>query len=58
MVEDALVGVEAGRRGGFGPVIVVDRVGTGARMREHGAHDVVSDLSDLLPWLGAAGTAP
>ncbi|MFB8761263.1 HAD family hydrolase [Nocardiopsis alba] len=58
VVEDALVGVEAGRRGGFAPVIGVDRVGTGARMREHGAHVVVSDLSELLPWPGAAGTAP
>ncbi|MFE1079952.1 HAD family hydrolase [Nocardiopsis alba] len=58
VVEDALVGVEAGGRGGFGLVIGVDRVGTGARMRERGAHVVVSDLSELLPWPGAAGAVP
>ncbi|GAB3171046.1 hypothetical protein GCM10027059_38650 [Myceligenerans halotolerans] len=48
VVEDALAGVEAGRRGGFGTVIGVDRAG-GIRdeMRERGAHLVVGDLAEL-----------
>lgn len=51
VVEDALAGVEAGRRGGFGLVIGVDRThgtATGARLRRHGADIVVSDLAELL----------
>ncbi len=48
MVEDALVGVEAGRAGGFGLVIGIDR-GTGAEaLLEHGADVVLTDLGDLL----------
>jgi HAD superfamily hydrolase (TIGR01509 family) len=51
VVEDALAGVEAGRRGNFGPVIGVDRA-TGptsaAELRAHGADLVVRDLSELL----------
>ena len=47
--EDALSGVEAGRAGGFGYVIGVDRVGHSARLRRHGADLVVSDLAELLP---------
>ena len=47
--EDALSGVEAGRAGGFGCVIGVDRLGQSARLRRHGADLVVTDLSDLLP---------
>jgi len=46
--EDALAGVEAGRAGGFGIVIGVDRVGQAAALREHGADVVVSDLAELL----------
>ncbi|MBN2505209.1 MAG: trehalose-phosphatase [Verrucomicrobia bacterium] len=45
VVEDALAGVEAGRRGGFGLVIGVDRTGKPERLKEHGAHVVVSDLA-------------
>ncbi|MFP3989760.1 HAD-IA family hydrolase [Streptomyces sp. E11-3] len=51
VVEDALAGVEAGRRGGFGLVVGVDRTGTdgmGVRLRRHGADIVVRDLGDLL----------
>ncbi|WP_151481967.1 HAD family hydrolase [Streptomyces albicerus] len=51
VVEDALAGVEAGRRGGFGLVIGVDRAahpGAGERLRHHGADVVVRDLGDLL----------
>jgi beta-phosphoglucomutase family hydrolase len=46
--EDAIAGVEAGRAGGFGFVVGVDRVGHAAALREHGADIVVADLSELL----------
>jgi beta-phosphoglucomutase family hydrolase len=46
--EDALAGVEAGRRGSFGLVVGVDRVGQAQALREHGAGIVVEDLSELL----------
>jgi len=49
VVEDAIAGVEAGRAGGFGLVIGVDRVGQAAALREHGADVVVADLAELLP---------
>jgi alpha,alpha-trehalase len=47
VVEDALAGVEAGRRGGFGLVVGVDRTGHPDALREHGADVVVSDLAEL-----------
>jgi beta-phosphoglucomutase family hydrolase len=46
--EDALAGVAAGRAGGFGFVVGVDRVGQADGLRSHGADVVVSDLADLL----------
>jgi beta-phosphoglucomutase family hydrolase len=46
--EDALAGVEAGRAGGFGLVVGVDRVGQASALREHGAGVVVKDLADLM----------
>jgi beta-phosphoglucomutase family hydrolase len=46
--EDALAGVEAGRRGGFAFVVGVDRVGQADELRAHGADVVVDDLADLL----------
>lgn len=46
--EDALAGVAAGRAGGFGLVIGVDRVGQADELRKHGADVVVTDLSELL----------
>jgi beta-phosphoglucomutase family hydrolase len=46
--EDALAGVAAGRAGGFGTVIGVDRVGQAAELRAHGADVVVNDLSELI----------
>ncbi len=46
--EDALAGVQAGRAGGFGRVIGVDRVGQADALREHGADVVVKDLAELL----------
>jgi len=48
VVEDALSGVVAGRSGGFGLVIGVDRKQHGEELREHGADWVVQDLSELL----------
>ena len=47
VVEDALSGVEAGRRGGFGLVIGVDRLGQAAALREAGADVVVDDLAEV-----------
>jgi HAD superfamily hydrolase (TIGR01509 family) len=47
VVEDALAGVEAGRRGGFAVVIGVDRGGDGEGLREAGADIVVADLAEL-----------
>jgi beta-phosphoglucomutase family hydrolase len=46
--EDALAGVEAGRAGGFGFVVGVDRTGQAGELRARGADVVVSDLSELL----------
>ena len=46
--EDALAGVEAGRAGGFGAVIGVDRVGQAEVLAERGATRVVQDLDELL----------
>jgi beta-phosphoglucomutase family hydrolase len=46
--EDALAGVQAGRAGGFGRVVGVDRAGQAQALREHGADVVVSDLAELL----------
>jgi beta-phosphoglucomutase family hydrolase len=48
--EDALAGVEAGRAGGFGCVVGVDRVGGdhARKLRDHGATLVARDLADLL----------
>jgi beta-phosphoglucomutase family hydrolase len=46
--EDALAGVAAGRAGGFGCVVGVDRVGHADELREDGATIVVGDLVELL----------
>ncbi|HVJ98899.1 MAG TPA: beta-phosphoglucomutase family hydrolase [Acidimicrobiia bacterium] len=46
VVEDAIAGVEAGRRGRFGLVIGVDRAGRGDDLRAHGADVVVTDLGE------------
>ena len=47
VVEDALAGVEAGRAGGFGLVVGIDRVGLGSAMADRGADIVVGDLGEL-----------
>lgn len=48
--EDATAGVEAGRRGGFGFVVGVNRHDDAhaQALHEHGADVVVADLADLL----------
>jgi beta-phosphoglucomutase family hydrolase len=46
--EDALAGVAAGRAGGFGFVVGVDRAGQAEALKTHGADIVVQDLAELL----------
>ena len=46
--EDALAGVEAGRKGGFGWVVGVDRANHADALAAHGADVVVDDLGELL----------
>lgn len=46
--EDALAGVAAGRGGGFGLVVGVNRSGQAAALHAHGADVVVDDLADLI----------
>ncbi|MET9550144.1 beta-phosphoglucomutase family hydrolase [Streptomyces sp. NPDC006627] len=51
VVEDALAGVQAGRRGHFALVIGVNRTGgpeNGRQLLHHGADIVVTDLGELL----------
>ncbi|GAA1584032.1 beta-phosphoglucomutase family hydrolase [Kribbella sancticallisti] len=50
--EDALAGVEAGRAGGFGFVVGVDRLGQADQLRVHGADVVVTELDQLLAAAG------
>jgi beta-phosphoglucomutase family hydrolase len=56
--EDAISGVQAGRAGGFGLVIGVDRRGEGDVLREHGAHVVSADLREFLTSLPATSGRP
>jgi beta-phosphoglucomutase family hydrolase len=46
--EDAISGVQAGRAGGFGYVVGVDRVGQSEALRAAGADVVVTDLEQLM----------
>ncbi|MGE5139645.1 MAG: HAD family hydrolase [Rudaea sp.] len=55
IVEDAIAGVEAGKRGGFGLVIGVDRGHNAAALQRAGASIVVRDLAEL-GWV--AGEPP
>jgi beta-phosphoglucomutase family hydrolase len=55
--EDAVAGVQAGRDGGFGYVIGVDRVNHAADLLAHGASIVVKDLAELLGADPAGGAA-
>jgi beta-phosphoglucomutase family hydrolase len=47
LFEDAVSGVEAGRRGGFGLVVGVDRGGNREALAAHGADLVVADLGEV-----------
>jgi alpha,alpha-trehalase len=47
VVEDALAGVEAGRRGGFALVVGVDRGGHGQELLARGADVIVPDLAGV-----------
>lgn len=47
VVEDAISGVEAGHRGGFGLVIGLDRLGQADALAASGADVVVPDLADV-----------
>jgi beta-phosphoglucomutase family hydrolase len=46
--EDALAGVDAGRAGGFGLVVGIDRASQRDELLKHGADIVVDDLAELL----------
>ena len=46
--EDALAGVAAGRAGGFGLVVGVDRLDQAQALADAGAHVVVRDLAELV----------
>jgi beta-phosphoglucomutase family hydrolase len=48
VVEDAIAGVEAGRRGGFRLVVGVDRTGHPDPLRAAGADVVVTDLAEVV----------
>jgi HAD superfamily hydrolase (TIGR01509 family) len=60
VVEDALAGVEAGRRGGFGLVVGVDRAGHGQELMEHGADVIVPNLAGVavVPSFAPDGSQP
>src|SRR5690606_17311362 len=47
VVEDAIVGVQAGRAGHFALVIGVDRIGQSQALREAGAHEIVNHLGQI-----------
>lgn len=49
VVEDAIAGVQAGRKGNFGLVVGVVHDGDASALKENGADIVVSDLRELLP---------
>lgn len=55
VVEDAIAGVEAGRAGGFGLVVAIDRTGETEALARAGADHVVTDLGDTLRNGDAAG---
>jgi beta-phosphoglucomutase family hydrolase len=48
VLEDAISGVQAGRAGGFGLVVGVDRGDAAEALLAHGADLVVADLADLV----------
>ena len=50
VIEDAISGVEAGARGGFGLVIGVARKDNAEELKAHGAHIAVHDLAELMDF--------
>ena len=48
VMEDAISGVQAGRAGGFGLVVGIDRKGQAEELSKNGAHIVVTDPGELL----------
>ncbi len=58
VIEDAISGVMAGARGGFGLVIGVARRNTPEELKAHGAHIAVNDLAELLTWSTAQRLEP
>jgi beta-phosphoglucomutase family hydrolase len=48
VIEDAISGVQAGRKGNFGLVIGVARKGNAEELLHQGAHMVVNDLGELV----------
>ncbi len=60
VAEDAVAGVQAARRGGFGLVVGVDRTGNRSRLAAAGAHIVVADLAsvDLSALVGRSLHGP
>lgn len=56
VIEDAISGVQAGRDGGFGLVVGVDRVGNKCLLFENGADLVIADLGELLDDAGCGAT--
>ncbi|MEN6466036.1 MAG: trehalose-phosphatase, partial [Syntrophaceae bacterium] len=56
VVEDAIAGVEAGRKGGFRLVVGIDRGGHHTELKERGADIVVDDLSGLS-WTASLPSA-
>jgi beta-phosphoglucomutase-like phosphatase (HAD superfamily) len=48
VLEDAISGVQAGRAGGFGLVVGVDRGGAAEGLAANGADVVLSDLTALI----------
>lgn len=47
VIEDSAAGVEAGRRGGFGLVVGIDRTGSRRQLEAAGASTVLNDVSEL-----------
>ena len=54
VLEDAVSGVQAGRAGGFGLVVGVDRIDAPQRLVDAGADLVVDDLRTLIRDLAPA----
>jgi HAD superfamily hydrolase (TIGR01509 family) len=58
VIEDALAGVQAGRAGGFGCVIGVNRRNQAQTLHELGANVVVDDVAELLEHRPEHSSAP